>query len=258
MDELERRLRSALTEMADEVPASRDAWGEHERRMARRGRQARRRPFLMAAAAAAVVALILVPVLVLNNRGGDGVTAAKPAETSTTPNTSPSNTTKSPSAGLIPQSNGVYHPVAGEAVIIQPVVLMGEANHNVYGFVLNVNGATMFCTGEGPQITRSTSQAEQEVTKRICAVAKAPKPGKVFWGKFEVPADSNGLAAYAFLAAKPTHHIVVRSGNGTYSSASKLGEGPDFDLFFTATFGTGKEITNYTAKDAAGQTLEDA
>jgi hypothetical protein len=65
MDELERQLRSALTEMAGRVPPSHDAWAEHQRRLAR---QKSRRPVLMVAAAAAVVALIAIPVLLLNMR----------------------------------------------------------------------------------------------------------------------------------------------------------------------------------------------
>ena len=34
MDELEHKLRSALTEMAEEVPPSHHAWAEQERRLA--------------------------------------------------------------------------------------------------------------------------------------------------------------------------------------------------------------------------------
>ncbi len=259
MDELERRLRSALTDMAGEVPASTDAWGEHERRMARRGRQARRRPILMVAAAAAVAALIMVPVLVFNSRGGGGgdLTAAnRPPETSaSTP------TTKDPSSRvLVPQTGGTYKPGAGETVVIAPVSLMSEQDGNgdyrsLYGMVLSIKGEAMYCTGQGNPISGSPPRGD-EVTKRNCSPVRAPKAGKVFWGRFQVSSTPSNTGGYVFLAAKNTHHVVVRSDNGTYATAERMGSGADFDLFFT--YISGKTITNYTAKDAAGQTLEDA
>ncbi|MEV4311571.1 hypothetical protein [Actinocrispum sp. NPDC049592] len=260
MDELERRLRSALTDMAGEVPASTDAWGEHERRMARRGRQARRRPILVVAAAAAVAALIMVPVLVFNSRGGGGgddLTAAnRPPETSvSTPST------KIPSSGVVvPQTKATYQPGVGETIVIGPVSLMTEQSggggyRSLYGLVLNAKGETMYCTAEGKTFTTGIPR-DDAVTKRACSPLRPPKPGKVFWGKFQVSTVADNMGGFVFLAAKNTHHVVVRADNGTYATADRMGSGTDFDLFFT--YISGKTITNYTAKDAAGQTLEDA
>ncbi|WP_370948474.1 hypothetical protein AB5J62_13030 [Amycolatopsis sp. cg5] len=62
MDEFERRVRTALGELADSVPSSSHSWAEHHRRRELKQRRRRRKTVLVAAAAAIVlVAAVLVP-----------------------------------------------------------------------------------------------------------------------------------------------------------------------------------------------------
>ncbi len=70
MMDLENRLRSTFTEMADEQPPSADPRGDLGRRLADRGKQGWRTPALVAAAAA-VVAAVAVPAIVFGGEGGD-------------------------------------------------------------------------------------------------------------------------------------------------------------------------------------------
>jgi hypothetical protein len=68
MTALEDRLRSALADLADEVPASHNAWAEQQRRLAAARRPSRRRPML-AAAAVAVILAGTVPATVVPHSG---------------------------------------------------------------------------------------------------------------------------------------------------------------------------------------------
>jgi hypothetical protein len=70
MMDLENRLRTTFTEMADEQPPSADPRGDLERRLATRGKGGWRTPALVAAAAA-VVAAVAVPAVMVGGEGRD-------------------------------------------------------------------------------------------------------------------------------------------------------------------------------------------
>jgi hypothetical protein len=255
MDELEQRLRSALTELADEVPASKNAWAEHERRLARRAKRARLRPALMAVAAAAAVALIAVPVLLLNSRGND-----KELDVATRP-PDPS-TSDSPRVTSLPKaaSQPTYQPGPGESVLMQPVPLMGEQDgresRTIYGFAVTKNNQAMLCIGQGPLHSGPSYNQAEDVQQRNCMGIPQARPGKVVALKYNVPSANNG-GAYLFVSTNETARILVRRTEGNLVVASKIGDTPAFSVFFTV-LGSNKPIVAYTAKDSANQTLEDS
>lgn len=63
MNDTDTQVRAALTELAAEVPASRHAWEEHERRMAARTRARRGWTIGAAAASVLVIAAVVTPIV---------------------------------------------------------------------------------------------------------------------------------------------------------------------------------------------------
>jgi hypothetical protein len=244
MDELEQRLRSALTEMAEEVPPSHHAWAEQERRLA--GKRPRRRPVLMAAAAAAVVVMIAVPLLVVNMRGARPVDHAAPPDSPTTSVTTPTVPT---SESRDPQ----YRPQAGETVLTQPVLLIsGEPegkNESTYLYTIRRAGMAMLCTQERPRSNGMVLDMPGN-----CVQVSPPRPGKYVWMSIGVPTVSSKI--FVYLASPPTERIMVRRAEGNIVVAAKLASGPEFGVF-SVYLGSTQSPTAYTAKDPANVSLED-
>jgi hypothetical protein len=246
MDELERQLRSALTEMAGRVPPSHDAWAEHQRRLAR---QKSRRPVLMVAAAAAVVALIAIPVLLLNMRPAQ-VTAANPSETSA-PRSESTRAQVPEASGSSPKPS--YVPSAGETLLTEPVMI--EAMQNVggqfrakYGYtVRRADNSTLMCLAD----VTGTSAVINGDKSSVCVAMNAPRAGRVVWLKYNVPSQM-GSSLIVFVASHPTDNVLMRTSQGYYTSAAKVADGPDFGFFLGYT----NNPTAYTARDKANVTLE--
>jgi hypothetical protein len=250
MDELERRLCPALTEMAEEVPPSRDAWAEHQRRLARKSRRDRRRPALMAAAAAAAVALIAVPVLILNARGG--------GTELTQANTTPPETTRSRTNNTTPPLPGTdpaYEPRPGESVLTQPVIVLSShvnnANETTYAYTVQRGDAKLLCLAKiGANKAAVIDGSSPDLDAR-CNPLTPPKANKVVWIQYPV-----GQGVYVYVASPPTERVLVRRSEGNLIVAYKYASSPVFNVF-VAMLGSNRPAAAFTAKDQANQSLED-
>jgi hypothetical protein len=240
MDELEQRLRSVLTEMAEGVSPSRNAWAEHEHRLAVKSRRAKRRPVLMAAAAAAVVALIAVPVLITGMR----------------PDKKPElQQADSPSAPSLPrtaatQNSPVYLPQGGETVLTQPFILVNERVNDVdqmtYAYTVRRQGQAMLCfsrraASDGQLLDGTSPDYDSQ-----CFAMGAPLPGKVFWTHRAVTTSATS-GVYVYVASSPTERVMVRTTEGQFVIASKKQASSEFGVF-AAVLGSTRPPAAYTAQ----------
>jgi hypothetical protein len=252
MDELERRLRSALADMAEEVPSSHHAWAEHQRRVAAKSRRDRRRPVLMAAAAAAVVALIAVPTVILNTRGKAPTQEAGqgPPTASSAPST---ETTKSSRTSVPPEPKYVGGP--GETVVTEPFVLTGTSKNNVanntYVYTVRVNNSVRLCTLTQP-VSAGNVVDGNKVRPEFCATLFPPAQGKYFWGNAIVVPQAPDM--YIYVASPPTDKILLKEPDGSYAAAIGYGHSTELSIFCTA--GGIKKPIAYSALDPAGNALE--
>lgn len=249
MDELEGRLRSALAEMAEEVPPSHHAWVEHQRRVAAKSRRDRRRPVLMAAAAAAVVALIAVPALILNNRGPESTQEAGQTTPPTNPQVPPS--TGKPSLGPTPK----YLPGSGETVVTEPILVTGSArngvSYNTFVYTVRVAGSVQLCAVTQPNSVGQVVDGTRGHAD-FCAGLIPPPQGKYFWGGAIVTPPTSDI--YIYVASPPTVKILLKEPDGSYQAAVRYTQSADFSLFISA--GGIKRPTAASALDAAGNSLE--
>ncbi|TCO64741.1 hypothetical protein [Actinocrispum wychmicini] len=226
MDELEQRLSSVLTEMAEGVPPSPNAWVEHQRRLARKSRRARRRPAILAAAAAVAVTLVLVPFLVANGHGGPELTVAQP---------SPPATSFTPNA---PQRDGrsapTYQPSPGEVVLTQPFSLLDERVGNVelVTYVYTVQGSDghrMVCSVQQPT-SLGTVINGSAAQMRTCATMKPPSNGRYLMAQMPVQ-SAHYQGVYVYVAARPIERTIVRRAEGGLVTASTRMSGDQFTVF---------------------------
>jgi hypothetical protein len=246
MDELEHKLRSALTEMADEVAPSHHPWAAHQRRISARKS---RKPFLMAAVAAAVVALIAVPVVVLQMRT-DTVQAADIPESSPPPT---AGNPRSPTTVAPPE--GIYQPQAGETVLTQPVAVLHEGSGGAYvrtlAYTTERDGKRYLC------LVQAKGQATVVINgpaASSCSVMNWPRAGKYVWASRFV-SSSNQSSQMLYVAAEPTDNILVRRTDGPYASSYRIAQATDFALF-AVFLGSNSPPAAYTARDKANVTLE--
>jgi hypothetical protein len=244
MDELEQKLRSALTEMADEVAPSHHPWAEHQRRISARKT---RRPVLMAAVAAAVVALIAVPVVVLQMRT-DTVQSAD------IPESSPPSTAGNPRSTVeVAPPEGIYRPQAGETVLTQPVVVLHEGVDNAVrtlAYTTERDGKRYLCVA---QVTGRETPVIDGPARSSCS-AMNPRAGKYVLASRFVP-SSNQSAQMLYVASEPTDNILVRKPEGPYASSYRIAQATGFALF-AVFLGSNNPPAAYTARDKANVTLE--
>jgi hypothetical protein len=248
MDELEHKLRSALTEMAEEVPPSHHAWAEQERRLAMKSRRHRVRPALMAAVAAAVVALIAVPVMVLNSR-----TAPVEMGAEQLPSTTGSADVRLPDG----REKIAYRADAGEPLTSGPMIVgvQGTSKPTVYMYAYTVQSpkGQMLCfaaNAEGNEIN-GTEQAEHGAPS--CAPIARPRSG-YSWGMREVPAGNSG-DTYVYVMSKPADGFMVRDINGRLIVSEQKAYGDEFTMF-AAYMESREQPKAWTVKDAADKVLQ--
>lgn len=245
MDELERRLRSALTEMAEEVPPSHNAWAEQERRLALKSRRAKRRPALIVAAAAAV-ALILVPVLVLRSKTSTVDQADTPP---------PTTTTGPPSESMVYPVPGTpeYRPVPGETIITLPApVASNRDNVTTYVYTVSKDSKPAMCFSDAPTTRGAVIEGSQR--RSACIALTPPRPGKYVWLQYGM-SNQKEQGLYIYIASDPTDNILIRRAEGGYTSAYKLSSGKDFSIFVSY-LNSPKPPAAWTARDKANAPLE--
>jgi hypothetical protein len=240
MDELEQQLRSVLTEMAEGVPPSRNAWAEHEHRLAVKSRRAKRRPVLMAAAAAAAVALIAVPMLITGVRP-DKKPELQQADSSSAPSLPRSKPT---------EASPVYQPQSGETVLTQPFILVTERVNNVdqvtYAYTVRRQGLATLCFSRRPASDGLLLDGSSPDYDPQCFAMGQPLPGKVFWLHREVTTpDTAGV--YVFVASSPTERVMVRTAEQQYIIAGRRQACAEFGVF-SVVVGSNQPLVAYTAQ----------
>ena len=250
MDELEHKLRSALTEMAEEVAPSHHAWAEHQRRISARKS---RRPFLAAVVAAAVVALIAVPVVVLKMRSGP-VEAADIPEPSRPPTTTSAGQ-RPPSGTTIYPPQGVYKPQAGETVLTEPMAVVNESINGdstvTLAFTIQRDSQRFLCVAK---VQAGDTPVINGLDGAVCSVLNPPRAGKYVWGS-RLVTSSQASAQMLYVASEPTDNILVRKQEGPYASSYRIAQAPEFALF-SVYMGSNNPPAAYTARDKANATLE--
>ncbi|MET0237938.1 MAG: hypothetical protein ABW224_25085 [Kibdelosporangium sp.] len=246
MDELEQRLRSALTELAEEVPSSRHPWAEHQRRLAKRKS---RRPFLMGLVAATVMASVAVPVVVLQTRSGTVQIADIPEPT---PQPGPENPDTS---GSNFPAAGAYRPQPGETVLTQPVAVLyeGADSEHVRTFVYTTQQSEkrFLCLAK---IKGQAAAVINGAVDSVCSLMTPPRAGRYVWISRLVSSSTHG-GQMLYVASEPTDSLLVRKTEGTYGVAHRIAQATGFTLF-SVDLGSNNPPLAYTARDKANVSLE--
>jgi hypothetical protein len=248
MNDLEQRLRSALSELADEVPPSRNAHAEHLRRVTVRRR---RRPLLAAAAAAVVFGIAVMPAAIKTPA------PQQPA--------APSNTNR-PSVSYDPMPDGPF------MTVTEGPVVLGKFSEN------GKEWQALVFLERHPSGTGWAN--------RVCVVGVAP--GAAPNDPNRHPNSTGCEPMHQWPVGQPPHKVETRSvlggnriGGGPFSSlllfitapevsrldareayglsvgVRELGRTDEFVLFL-ADFGTSYEGFGYTAWNAQGEVVESA
>ena len=222
MPDLEDRLRTALDELAGEVPASEHPRAELDRRFAAR----RRRPLLVAVAAAAVaIVAVAVPVAL----GRDAPPPAEPPAASPTP---------SAPAGLFE---------------------LGEFTDDGRRWqALGHLDGDRFCTMILPV---PTEQLGEPVCEPVPTWPDGPAASLVHsrapLGARTVDDRGNLAQRLVFLTDPRVERLAVRRGDGSPVAVVEYGRSEQAAVFF-ADFAGPTDGFGYTARDAAGNVLEEA
>lgn len=241
MNDLDDRLRTTLDELAGTVPPSPHARADLERRLTRRGR---RRPLLVAAAAAVVVAAVAIPVAL--SQGG-GPTPRRVATPPTTMDTGvPTTTTTLPNgdlAGPIELGRFKYNDVT--QVTMLSVTAMNDGEHwcmNAYAPPGRDSYPIGFC----------------EIVPSWPADVPPGAVVKTYPVFGERTPDSGPLPHLkVFLTSPAVATLEVRRADGQPVTVTEVAK-TSGATWFLADFAGLTEGFGYTAKDAAGNVLEDA
>ena len=240
MNDTEDRLRTTLDELAGTVPPSPHARADLGRRLARR---TRRRPMLVAAAAAGVVAAVARPVAL--SQGGDPAphrVATPPPETYTggrTTYTLPNGEL----AGPVELGQFKYNDVI--QVVMLTVTAMNDGEH--------------WCMD--PYAPPGRDSYPVGFCEIVPAWPTDLPPGSVvktypiFGG--QTPDSGPVPQLKVFLTSPAVTTLEVRRGDGQPATVKQVAR-TDGAAWFLADFAGATEGFGYTAKDAAGNVLEDA
>ncbi|GAB3913209.1 hypothetical protein GCM10029964_122340 [Kibdelosporangium lantanae] len=259
MDELERRLRSALAEMAEEVPPSHNAWAEQERRLALKSRGTRVRPALLAAVAAAVVALVAIPVTLLSVRSPNPIDhASMPTvgqTSSTTPQAPPSGRT---TLGDQNWDEHGYRSIPGEQLVVGPYYVdgaKGGGSLQVVAYVVarDHNPNLLLCTAVLPQWAEVNGP--DQLGGASCR--EVPAQGKKLVRLQELVPDAADKGVYLFVADPKVSTILLRRGEDDgYREAYQLGHSQAAVVLMAARMDSPVPPKAYSARDANQVNLE--
>jgi hypothetical protein len=234
MNDLDDRLRTTLHQLADTVPASQHARADLDRRLVSRGR---RRPLLVAAAAAVVIAGVAVPVA-LNQSGGPsrGSTATRP--TSVTQSSNPPSLPGNAHVLGSFDENGIHKSVA-----------------------LTVDKGNPGDTWCAIEVVSQGQKASREPDCYMVPLSWSDPPGSfVFtYGLFNVDVIYSGPVPnlLVFVTAPAVASLEVGDGAGGQVPVRQIVARPGA-TFYLAEFPDTPAGFRYTARDAAGNMLEDA
>ncbi|WP_216212081.1 hypothetical protein [Amycolatopsis aidingensis] len=260
MNDLENRLRATFTELADELPPSKDPWAEQQRRLAagsRRGRQAVLASVGTAAAAVLVlVGAFLVPGLLTERPPRDQVAGAGPEPTSGAP----------PAA----EDTLPYRPHAGTELLAGPYPL-GEVRwegerHTVGAYYLRYtdpNGprGTALCVrrARAGMPINEADPARQGTGSAGCG--QAVDPGRTA-PLFQVHrlnwVDEGTPVEWLVLAMGPqVQRVELRNDHGALIRTTRAGGTGEAALFYATVPDPGlrPEQLRYLARDATGEQI---
>jgi hypothetical protein len=261
MDELERRLRSALADMAEEVPPSHNAWAEQERRLALKSHGSRVRPALMAAVAAAVVALVAVPVTLLSLRSPSQVdhasmpTVNPNSPVSPTAPTEPSDANKT-TFGPTWSDHG-YREIPGEHLVLKPSYVTGAkegGNLHVVAYLVSKDGNPnlLLCTAVLPESAEVNGPDQRGAS--FCREVPAQSKKLVRFQMLTPDSAEQGL--YLFVADPKVSTILLRRGeDDRYTEAYQIGTAQTVVLLM-GRMNSPLPPKQYSAKDANQQYIE--
>jgi hypothetical protein len=258
MDELERRLRSALAEMAEEVPPSHNAWAEQERRLALKSHGSRVRPALLAVVAAAVVALVAVPVTVLSLRSPNPVDHASMPTVNPTSPASPSAPPGARKTTLGPAwSDHGYREIPGEQLVVKPSYVTSAkegGNLHVVAYIVAKDGNpnTLLCTAVVPESAEVNGPDQRGAS--FCREVPAQSKKLV---RFQMlTPDSAEQGVYLFVADPKVSTILLRRGeDDKYTEAYQIGQAQTVVLLMGRT-NSPLPPKQYSAKDKDQQYIE--
>lgn len=257
MDELERRLRSALTDMAEEVPPSHNAWAEQERRLALKSRGTRVRPALLAAVAAAVVALVAIPVTLLGMRSPNQVDHASMPTNPTSP-TFPTRPSGDRGTTIGQSSSGFgYREIPGEHLVIEPVYAAaskagGDLEVVAYVVTRDGNPNMLLCTATLPQWAEVNGPEQRGAS--FCR--EVPAQTKKLVRYQMLTPDSSEPGAYLFVADPKINTILLRRGeDDKYVEAYQIGKSQN-TVLLVGRMNSPLPPKQYSAKDKDQQYIE--
>jgi hypothetical protein len=258
MDELERRLRSALAEMAEEVPPSHNAWAEQERRLALKSHGSRVRPALLAAVAAAVVALVAVPVTLLSIKSPNEVHhASMPTVNPASPSgaTGPPTTAKTDQGPTL--SDYGYRAIPGEQLVVGPSYVTNAkegGNLQVVAYLVARDGNPnlLLCTVVLPQGAEVNGPNQRG--NPICGEVPAESKKLV---RFQMRAPNTfDQGVYLFVASPKVSTILLRRGeDDRYAEAYQIGQSQTAVLL-VGRMGSPLPPKRYSARDKDQQYIE--
>ncbi|RSM84562.1 hypothetical protein DMH04_20830 [Kibdelosporangium aridum] len=259
MDELEQRLRSALTEMAEEVPPSHGAWEDQQRRLALKSRRDRRRPAVMAAVAAAVVALIALPVVLITQQW-------KPVDPagSLPVASSPQEQTQSPAPPSVTAGRGgpEYISVAGESLVTPPIATSSQftgkdrASLVTYAYTVRTpTGYWQLCKAQNYDGEAINGPQQSTFGSPTCQNVVRPLDSKQYlWGRRDLSTPDNP-GVWAFVMSHPADRVWLRRPDGALATSFSKSVGNDFVLFVVY-MNTPGAPTAWTVFDGAHNVLQ--
>lgn len=242
MNDLEKRLRYTLHELADTVPPSTNAKADFQRRLA--GPGGTRRPALMVAAAAAVIMGVAIPVAVLRDSPAPPATEEKDVD------------------GLVWSQDYDWLDADGGPYVIGDFT----RNSEVVDVVVWVRGGEL-CTAEGHHVGvgGATDRIPAAVVGTSCVDVPVwptgPGPGSYVVSRAVLSTgapDSGPVPGLMlFLTSPEVEALEVTRGDGTFVTPERYETLGGVSLY-VADFASSTQGFGYTAKDHAGQVLESA
>jgi len=242
MNDIEDRLRTGLHDLADTVPPSQDARADLEHRLTRRGR----RPLLVAAAAAVVVAAVVVPVALTQSGdpGSDHVATPPPSTTAppwqTTTSELPNGDLTGPIELVRFDDNGV------NVAAVLSVTAMTDGEH----WCVELDGPAGYDASKNGYCDIVPSWPASNPPGNVVLTHALLGDGQTLYSG---PTPNLML----FITSPQVVSLEVREGYGQPVTVKQVAKTPSA-TFYLADFPETPAGFGYTAKDAAGNVLEDA
>nr|WP_157527693.1 hypothetical protein [Kibdelosporangium sp. MJ126-NF4]CEL15926.1 hypothetical protein [Kibdelosporangium sp. MJ126-NF4]CTQ93850.1 hypothetical protein [Kibdelosporangium sp. MJ126-NF4] len=256
MDELEQRLRSTLTSMAEEVSPSHRAWDEQQRRLALKSRRHRFRPVVMAAVAAAAAVLIAVPIVVIQR-------ANAPVEPGALPEASSQPMPTTDRQPQLPDGRPAikYVPRNGETLVTQPTAIDSKQMDKgkylaTYAYVIETKPAQrLLCVIQAMEGSEINGPDQITFGEADCMPLNQPKPGRYEWGRRQVPTKflGNSKGVWLYVMSPPAVKMMLRRAESNELIPATTKEFGQDVVLFGAYMNSTKEPKAFTLYNDKGE-----